>query len=63
MHDMTAANLRNAYGGESMAHMRYKIWGERAGKEGFPNVERLFKAIASAETIHAGNHFRELGKG
>ncbi len=29
MHDMTAANLRSAYGGESMAHMRYKIWAEK----------------------------------
>jgi rubrerythrin len=60
MHAVTAANLRNAHGGESMAHMRYLIWGNLAEKEGFPNVARLFKAIASAETIHASNHFREL---
>lgn len=60
MHAITAANLRNAYGGESMAHMRYGIWGEVAGREGFKNVARLFQAISSAETIHASNHFREL---
>ena len=60
MHAMTAANLRNAHGGESMAHMRYLAWGDLAEKEGFPNVARLFKAIASAETVHASNHFREL---
>ena len=60
MHPMTAANLRNAHGGESMAHMRYMIWGSRAEKEGYGNVARLFRAIASAETVHAGNHFREL---
>jgi rubrerythrin len=60
MHAVTAANLRNAHGGESMAHMRYLIWGDSAEKEGFPNVARLFRAIASAETIHAGNHFHEL---
>jgi len=61
MHPMTAANLRNAYGGESMAHMRYGGWGDKAEREGFPNTARLFRAIASAETVHAGNHFRELG--
>ena len=60
MHAITAANLRNAYGGESMAHMRYKIWGDRAEGEGFKNIARLFRAIASAETIHATNHFRAL---
>jgi len=52
MHEMTAANLRSAFGGESMAHMRYKIWAERAAKDGFANVARLFRAI-SAEKIHA----------
>ncbi len=60
MHSITAANLRNAHGGESMAHMRYTIWGDKAEKDGLPNVARLFRAIASAETIHATNHFKEL---
>ena len=60
MHDMTATNLRSAYGGESMAHMRYIAWGEKAAKDGFPNVGRLFHAVSYAEQIHAGNHFREL---
>jgi len=60
MHEITAANLRNAYGGESMAHMRYKTWGDEAADDGFPNTARLFGAIAFAERIHAGNHFREL---
>jgi len=60
MHAMTVANLRNAHGGESMAHMRYMVWGNHAEEEGFSNVSRLFKAIASAETVHASNHFREL---
>lgn len=60
MHDITAANLRNAHGGESMAHMRYMIWGDKAAEEGFPNVARLFRAITLAEQVHASNHFREL---
>jgi len=55
--DMTADFLRSAYGGESMAHMRYLIWGSTADKEGFPNVGRLFRAIAYAEWAHSDNHF------
>lgn len=61
MHDMTAANLRSAYGGESMAHMRYKIWGEKAAKDGFANVARLFQAISRAEQAHATGHFKAMG--
>ncbi|MBI2935132.1 MAG: rubrerythrin family protein, partial [Chloroflexi bacterium] len=53
-------NLRNAHAGESMAHMRYMVWGEVARKQGYANIERLFQAISFAETIHATNHFREL---
>ena len=59
---MTADFLRSAYGGESMAHMRYIFWGNQAEKEGFPNTAKLFKAIAYAEQVHANNHFRELGQ-
>ena len=59
---MTADFLRSAYGGESMAHMRYLYWATVAKKEGFPNVGRLFEGIAYAEYVHANNHFRELGK-
>jgi len=59
---MTADFLRSAYGGESMAHMRYLYWGTVAEKEGFPKVARLFEAIAYAERVHANNHFKELGK-
>jgi len=58
--DMTADFLRSAYGGESMAHMRYLIWGDIADKENMPNIGRLFRAIAYAEWAHADNHFRVL---
>jgi rubrerythrin len=58
---MTADFLRSAYGGESMAHMRYLQWGKVAEKEGFPNIAKLFEAIAYAELVHAHNHFKEVG--
>lgn len=57
---MTETNLRSAFAGESQAHIRYKISAERAEKSGLSNVGRLFNAIALAERIHAGNHFRNI---
>ncbi len=57
---MTETNLRSAYAGESQAHMRYMIYARRAKNEGFPNVSRLFKAVASAELVHASNHYRNI---
>jgi len=60
MHESTVGNLRSAFGGESMAHMRYLIWSTKAEAEGFPNVARLFRAIAAAEQAHATGHFRAM---
>lgn len=60
MNAMTENNLKSAFGGESMAHMRYRIWGEKAGKDGFANVERLFLATSDAEQVHATLHFNAL---
>lgn len=58
--EMTEGNLRSAYAGESQAHMRYMIYAERAKANGFPNVARLFTAIAFAEQVHANNHYRNI---
>ncbi len=60
MKQMTEQHLINAFGGESMAHMRYLYFADQADKEHYPNVARLFRAIASAEFIHAGDHYREV---
>lgn len=60
MNKMTAENLRSAFGGESQAHMRYRIWGEKAEKDGFPTVARLFAATSDAEQVHATYHFKAL---
>lgn len=60
MNAMTAENLRSAFGGESQAHMRYRIWGEKAEQEGFPTVKRLFMATSDAEQVHATLHFKAL---
>jgi rubrerythrin len=60
MHPMTVGHLQSAFSGESQAHMRYLIYSDKAGKDGFANVSRLFTAIAFAEQVHASNHFRQL---
>ena len=57
---MTNDYLHSAYGGESMAHMRYLTWAAMAEKEGFKNIGRLFEAIAYAEQVHANNHYKEI---
>lgn len=61
MKRMTEENLKEAFAGQSQAHMRYLIFAEVAEKEGKPNLARLFRAIAYAEQVHATNHYRELG--
>ncbi len=62
MGEMTEKSLREAYEGESKAHMRYLHFSEVAEEEGKKNIARLFKAIAFAEKVHARNHSEELGK-
>ena len=61
MKKMTEQSLNAAFAGESMAHMRYLIFAERAERDRKPNIARLFRAIAFAEQAHATNHLRELG--
>lgn len=56
MQPETKENLKNAFAGESQAHMKYLIFAEAAEKEGFPNIGRLFTAISFAERVHARNH-------
>ena len=57
---MTESNLHNAFSGESQAHMRYKNYAEVAEEEDYPNVARLFRAIAFAEEVHASNHLERM---
>ena len=58
--EMTEANLKSAYAGESQANMRYTIYAKKAREEGYPNVARLFTAVAFAEQVHASNHYRNI---
>ncbi|MBF0177831.1 MAG: rubrerythrin family protein [Magnetococcales bacterium] len=57
----TTDNLKAAFAGESQANRKYLAFAEKAEKEGFGQVARLFRAVADAETIHAHSHLRVLG--
>jgi rubrerythrin len=57
----TQDNLHAAFAGESQASRKYYTFAKRADEEGFPQVARLFRAAAAAETIHAANHLRTVG--
>ncbi|MFW6161015.1 MAG: ferritin family protein, partial [Acidobacteriota bacterium] len=58
MKKMTGINLQEAFSGESQAHMKYLAFAEKAEKENFKNIARLFRANSYAEQIHAANHLR-----
>ena len=58
----TVENLKNAFAGESQANRRYTAFARKAVEEGFPQVAKLFRAAAEAETVHALNHLRTMGE-
>jgi rubrerythrin len=57
----TVENLNDAFAGESQANRRYLAFAKKADKDGFPQVAKLFRAAAEAETVHAHAHLRVLG--
>jgi len=57
----TDYNLKEAFAGESQANRKYLAFAEKAEKEGYPQVAKLFRAAAEAETVHAHAHLRVMG--
>jgi len=53
-------NLKEAFAGESQANRRYLAFAKKAAADGFPQVARLFRAAAAAETVHAHAHLRAM---
>lgn len=58
----TIDDLKAAFAGESQANRRYLAFAEKAEREGYANIARLFRAVAAAETVHAHSHLRILGE-
>jgi len=52
--------LKEAFAGESQANRTYLAHAAKADQEGYPQVARMFRAAAEAETVHAHNHLRAL---
>ncbi len=58
----TDDNLKAAFAGESQANRTYLAFAKKADEEGFPQIAKLFRAAAEAETVHAHNHLRVMGQ-
>ena len=56
----TTENLQAAFAGESQANRKYLAFAKKAETDGFPQVAKLFRAAAEAETVHAHAHLRVL---
>ncbi len=56
----TQENLQHAFAGESQANRKYLAFATKAERDGFPQVAKLFRAVAEAETIHAHSHLRVM---
>jgi rubrerythrin len=57
----TVDNLKDAFAGESQANRKYLAFAKKAETDGFPQVAKLFRAAAEAETVHAHAHLRVMG--
>jgi rubrerythrin len=57
----TIEDLKTAFAGESQANRRYLAFARQAEEEGYPQVAKLFRAAAAAETVHALTHLRAMG--
>nr|MBC7245667.1 rubrerythrin family protein [Chloroflexota bacterium] len=57
----TLDNLKAAFAGESQANRKYLAFAKKAEAEGYPQIAKLFRAAAEAETVHAHAHLRVMG--
>ena len=56
----TDQNLQEAFAGESQANRKYMAFAEKADKEGYLQIAKLFRAAAAAETVHALAHLKAM---
>ncbi len=57
----TKENLSQAFAGESQANRRYLAFAKKAEEDGMPQIAKLFRAAAEAETVHAHAHLKAMG--
>jgi len=56
----TTDDLNEAFAGESQANRKYLAFAKKAEQEGYPQIAKLFRAAAAAETVHAHAHLRVM---
>jgi len=56
----TLDDLKSAFAGESQANRKYLAFAQKAEAEGKPQIAKLFRAAAEAETVHAHAHLRAM---
>ena len=56
----TREALQQAYAGEAKAALRLKVYAEKAEEEGYPQLAKLFRAIAWSEEIHGKRALKTL---
>ena len=60
MKERTANNVHTAYVAEAKACQRLLLFAKKAEEEELPQIAHLFRAVASAESIHARRHFTQF---
>lgn len=60
MKERTANNVHDAFVGEAKAYQRLLMFARKAEQEDFVQVAHLFRAVATAEGVHARRHFALL---
>lgn len=58
--EKTLNHLKEAFAGESQANRKYTAFAQKAEEEGYPQIAKLFRAAAHAETVHAINHLKAM---
>ncbi len=56
----TDENLKAAFGDESKASNKYLAFANKAEEDGFPGIAKLFRAVATAEAVHALNYMKKM---
>lgn len=62
MGEKTHNNLYTAFVGEAKAYHRLLAFARKAEEEDYPQIAKLFRAIAAAEGVHAERHLQLLGE-
>jgi rubrerythrin len=58
----TQRNLYTAFVGEAKAYHRLLAFARKAEEEDYPQIAKLFRAVAAAEGVHVERHLRLLGE-